>query len=339
MSSGPRRQPSVPAGRERRENLWCIISPNRMMKPHRMVFDAETLPGPALSRKGAGAWVVARSSWFWRSRVLLGSGSRDVSEPAGRPALSPAAQERPVKALILAGQSNREGHGQIPSLHHLGNPPKYGHLLKLLKNADGSWVVRHDVTISHRVQILSERKYLHLLDLRCHLTKALANGPPVHYPLRATRWNLRLAMVTYLAYCLDQEFWKAIEYLKEQVRVLKEQQEKDKRILLDNLQRTRLATHAKRLTRELLEATTVLFTPETVLGWYRRLIAQKYDGSKNRKTPGRPRISQEVIDRKRPAEYAHESRTNMTQRIGGTSRQPRREQRHPPGQIGLENAG
>jgi transposase InsO family protein len=56
-----------------------------------------------------------------------------------------------------------------------------------------------------------------------------------------------LAMVTCLAYCLDQELWKAIEYLKEQVRVLKEQQEKEKRILLDNHQRMRLAAKAKQL--------------------------------------------------------------------------------------------
>jgi putative transposase len=103
-------------------------------------------------------------------------------------------------------------------------------------------------------------------------------------------------MVTCLAYCLDQELWKAIDYLKEQVRVLKEQQEKDQRILLDNRQRMRLATKAKQLTRELLEQTSVLFTPETVLQWYRRLIAQEYDGSKNCKHPGRPKISQEITD-------------------------------------------
>jgi uncharacterized membrane protein YgcG len=59
-------------------------------------------------------------------------------------------------------------------------------------------------------------------------------------------------MVTCLAYCLDQELWKAIDYLKEQVRVLTEQQEKDKRILLDNHQRRRLAAKAKQLTRELI---------------------------------------------------------------------------------------
>jgi putative transposase len=108
--------------------------------------------------------------------------------------------------------------------------------------------------------------------------------------------NLWLTLVTCLAYCVDKELWKAIEYLKEQVRVLKEQQEKDKRILLNDRQRTRLAAKAKQLTRELLEATTVLFTPDTILGWYRKLIAQKYDGSENCKNPGRPRVSQEITD-------------------------------------------
>jgi hypothetical protein len=108
--------------------------------------------------------------------------------------------------------------------------------------------------------------------------------------------NLWLTLFTCLAYCVDKELWKAIDYLKGQVRVLKEQQEKDKRILLDNRQRTRLAAKAKRLTQELLEATTVLFTPDTILGWCRKLIAQKYDGSENCRNPGRPRMSQEIID-------------------------------------------
>ena len=43
--------------------------------------------------------------------------------------------------------------------------------------------------------------------------------------------NLWLALVTSLAYCLDKELWKAIDYLKEQVRTLKEQREKDQRII------------------------------------------------------------------------------------------------------------
>jgi putative transposase len=108
--------------------------------------------------------------------------------------------------------------------------------------------------------------------------------------------NLWLTIVTCLAYCVDKELWNAIDYLKEQVRILKEQQEKDQRILLNDRQRIRLAAKAKGLTRELLEETTVLFTPDTILAWYRKLIARKYDGSKNRRTPGRPKISQEITD-------------------------------------------
>jgi alpha-galactosidase len=60
------------------------------------------------------------------------------------------AADKKVKVFILAGQSNMEGHGQVRSLPHLGNHPKYGHLLKKLKSPDGSWAVRDDVTISYK---------------------------------------------------------------------------------------------------------------------------------------------------------------------------------------------
>ena len=30
--------------------------------------------------------------------------------------------------------------------------------------------------------------------------------------------------------------------------------------------------------------------PETIFGWHRRLVAKKFDGSKNRQYPGRPPI-------------------------------------------------
>ena len=56
--------------------------------------------------------------------------------------------------------------------------------------------------------------------------------------------------MTCLTYCVDQELRKAIEYLKEQVGILKEQQEKDKRILLDNRQRIGLAAKADPPTQE-----------------------------------------------------------------------------------------
>jgi hypothetical protein len=34
--------------------------------------------------------------------------------------------------------------------------------------------------------------------------------------------------------------------------------------------------------------------PDTILAWYRRLVAQKFDGSKHRRYPGRPRIEARV---------------------------------------------
>ena len=54
-----------------------------------------------------------------------------------------------------------------------------------------------------------------------------------------------LTLITCIAYCVDRELYKAIDYLREQVRVLIEQQDKDKRILLDDHQRRRLATHVQ----------------------------------------------------------------------------------------------
>jgi hypothetical protein len=34
--------------------------------------------------------------------------------------------------------------------------------------------------------------------------------------------------------------------------------------------------------------------PDTILGWYRKLIANKFDGSKARRTQDRPRIDEEI---------------------------------------------
>ena len=109
--------------------------------------------------------------------------------------------------------------------------------------------------------------------------------------------KLWLTLVTGLAYCIDKELYKAIDYLREQVRVLVEQQEKqNKRILLTNSQRMRVAAKAKRLSRKMRERCTVPFTADTIIGWYNKLIAEKYDGSKNRTRVGRPRITEEIVD-------------------------------------------
>jgi len=46
--------------------------------------------------------------------------------------------------------------------------------------------------------------------------------------------KLWLTLIGCVAYCIDKELYKAIDYLREQVRVLVEYQEKDnKRIILN----------------------------------------------------------------------------------------------------------
>src|SRR6266576_6500017 len=43
-----------------------------------------------------------------------------------------------------------------------------------------------------------------------------------------------------------------------------------------------------------LEDAAATAKPETILGWYRKLIANKFDGSKSRRSVGRPKVDQET---------------------------------------------
>jgi hypothetical protein len=62
---------------------------------------------------------------------------------------------------------------------------------------------------------------------------------------------------------------------------------------LSDDQRRRLAAKAKGLGRKLLAEVATIVTPETLLRWHQRLIAQKYDGS-GKRCPGRPRTVAEI---------------------------------------------
>jgi putative transposase len=87
---------------------------------------------------------------------------------------------------------------------------------------------------------------------------------------------------------------QVIEYLIEENRVLREQIG-SKRMRFTDDQRRRLAAKAKELGRKLLAQVATIVTPETLMAWHRKLIAQKYDGSSFR-TPGRRRTAEEVAD-------------------------------------------
>ena len=54
---------------------------------------------------------------------------------------------------------------------------------------------------------------------------------------------------------------------------------------LTDAQRRRLAVRGQKLGRRVLMQVAGIVTPDTILRWYRRLIAQTYDGSARRRPP------------------------------------------------------
>jgi len=86
---------------------------------------------------------------------------------------------------------------------------------------------------------------------------------------------------------------QVITYLQEENRVLKAQLG-GRRLRLTDMERRRLAASAHPLGRTRLQEIATIATPDTLLRWYHRLIAQKFDGSIQRRQPGRPRVAEEV---------------------------------------------
>src|SRR5579863_4820188 len=88
---------------------------------------------------------------------------------------------------------------------------------------------------------------------------------------------------------MNQHQLQIIYYLREENRVLREQLG-GLRMRFNDGQRRRLAAKAKGLGRRLLAEVATIVTPETLLAWHRKLIANKYDGTAQR-GPGRPRTA------------------------------------------------
>jgi hypothetical protein len=91
---------------------------------------------------------------------------------------------------------------------------------------------------------------------------------------------------------MNQRQQQVIEYLREENRVLREQLG-DRQLRFNDDQRRRLAVRGKGLGRKLLAEVASLVTPDTLLAWHRKLIAQKYDGHDKRR-PGRPRTQEQL---------------------------------------------
>jgi len=133
------------------------------------------------------------------------------------------------------------------------------------------------------------RLRLQFLDLKCQRRQDL-----VDVRNEAHMRGKPLAMlIMMLAGWINRQQQEAIEYLKEENRILREKLG-PKRILLNDSQRRRLAILGRRIGRKALNEVCCVFSPDTVLRWHRRLVAMKYDGSQNRRKYGRPQITDEL---------------------------------------------
>jgi cytochrome P450 len=63
---------------------------------------------------------------------------------------------------------------------------------------------------------------------------------------------------------------------------------------LSDAERATLGEIGHRLGRKVLGEVATVAQPDTILAWYRKLVARKFDGSKARQGPGRPRIKREI---------------------------------------------
>src|SRR5882672_1846518 len=102
-------------------------------------------------------------------------------------------------------------------------------------------------------------------------------------------WQTLLA---YITGSVDQHLLLRNEYLVTENRMLRNQI--TGRVRLTDGERRTLAEIGQKLGKQALEEVAKIVKPDTILAWHRKLIAQKFDGSKQRKAPGRPAIDQEL---------------------------------------------
>jgi hypothetical protein len=100
-------------------------------------------------------------------------------------------------------------------------------------------------------------------------------------------------LLTMLAGWIQRHQQQVITYLQAENHILKAQLG-GRCLRLTDTDRRRLAALAHPLSRTRLQEVATIATPETLLRWYRRLIAEKFDGSTYRQPLGRPRVGEAI---------------------------------------------
>jgi len=99
-------------------------------------------------------------------------------------------------------------------------------------------------------------------------------------------------MLAYITGTVDQELLLRNEYLAAENRILRAKIKC--RLLLTDSEKATLGEIAHRLGRKALTDVAAAAKPDTLLRWYRELIAKKFDGSRFRKSVGRAPMGEEI---------------------------------------------
>ena len=99
-------------------------------------------------------------------------------------------------------------------------------------------------------------------------------------------------LLAYITRTVDQKLLLRNEYLVTENRMLRHQIKG--RVRLNDGERKTLAEIGQKLGKQALAEVATIVKPDTILAWHRMLIAQKFDGSKQRKALGRPEIDREL---------------------------------------------
>jgi putative transposase len=99
-------------------------------------------------------------------------------------------------------------------------------------------------------------------------------------------------LLAYITGTVGQELLLRNEYWAMENRILRDQI--TGRLRLRDGERKTLAEIGQKLGKQALREVAHIVKPETILAWHRKLVAQKFDGSQQRKIPGRPPIDKEV---------------------------------------------
>jgi putative transposase len=84
-------------------------------------------------------------------------------------------------------------------------------------------------------------------------------------------------LLAYITGTVDQELLLRNEYLVTENRILRNQLKGHVR--LSDGERTALAEIGQQLGKQALKDVATIVKPDTILGWHRKLVAQKFDGS------------------------------------------------------------